>query len=369
MSRGRVLMAMSGGIDSSVAAIMLHNEGYEVIGVTMKTWDYSLSGNTKKETGCCNLDTINDARAVAVRMGFPHYILDLKEEFKNTIIKNFISEYLSGFTPNPCVLCNALIKWKALLRKADALSCDYIATGHYARLRIENERYILYAGEDETKDQSYVLWQLTQDNLKRTLFPLGNLKKEKAREMAVELGFDNLAKKRESYEICFIPDDDYRSFLRLNVPGIDTKIGEGNFVNVDGEILGKHKGFPFYTIGQRKGLDIAVGYPLFVKEINAGNNTIVLGKKEDLFETSMLIENLNLIKYENIPEQGIETLIKIRYKDKGTFGTLYPEKDQKARIVFDQKVAAITPGQSAVFFENKDVIGGGIIKKILHNRE
>ena len=264
MSKGRVLMAMSGGIDSSIAAIMLHNEGYEVIGITMKTWDYALSGNTKKETGCCNLDTINDARAVAVSLGFPHYILDLKEEFYNSIVKNFISEYLSGFTPNPCVLCNALIKWKALLKRADALGCDFIATGHYAKIRFENERYILSCGEDVTKDQSYVLWQLSQENLKRTLFPLGGLTKDKVKKMAVELGFDNLAKKKESYEICFIPDDDYRSFLRHNVPDIDDKIGQGNFVDVEGKILGRHKGFPFYTIGQRKGLDIAMGYPLFV---------------------------------------------------------------------------------------------------------
>jgi len=367
MTKGRVLMAMSGGIDSSVAAIMLHNEGYEVVGITMKTWDYALSGNTKKETGCCNLDTINDARAVAVRLGFPHYILDLKEEFYNNIVKNFISEYLAGFTPNPCVLCNALIKWKALLKRADALGCDFIATGHYARIRLENNRYVLSGGVDEKKDQSYVLWQLSQDNLKRTLFPLGEITKEKVREMAVELGFDNLAKKKESYEICFIPDDDYRSFLRHNVPDIDIKIGEGNFVDVEGKILGKHKGFPFYTIGQRKGLEIAVGHPLFVKEIIAETNNIVLGWKDDLYENSMLIADVNLIKYDTVLSQGLEALIKIRYKDKGTMGTLFPVEDNFIKVVFKEKVAAITPGQSAVFFDGKDVIGGGIIKKILHN--
>ena len=366
MSKGKILMAMSGGIDSSIAAILLHNEGYEVVGITMNTWDYSLSGNKKKETGCCNLDTINDARAVAVRLGFPHYVLDLKEEFYECIVKNFISEYLSGSTPNPCVLCNSLIKWKALLKRADALGCDYIATGHYARIRYENNRYVLSSGVDKTKDQSYVLWQLTQENLKRTLFPLGNLTKENVRKMAVELGFDNLAKKKESYEICFIPDDDYRSFLKINVPDIDNKIGQGNFVNTEGEILGKHKGFPFYTIGQRKGLEIAVGYPLFVKEIIPDSNTIVLGKKEDLFETSMSVESINLIKYNSIPVQGIEALIKIRYKDKGTMGKVLPDDNNSYRIVFKENVTAITAGQSAVFFEGEDVIGGGIIKKILH---
>lgn len=366
MNKPKVLMAMSGGIDSSIAAILLHQSGYEVIGITMKTWDYATSGSAKKETGCCNLDTINDARAVAVKLGFPHYILDLKEEFYNSIVKNFISEYLSGFTPNPCVLCNALIKWNALLKRADALGCEFIATGHYARIKNENNRYFLTCGKDEKKDQSYVLWQLTQENLKRTLFPLGDLTKEEVRKMAIDFGFDNLATKRESYEICFVPDDDYRSFLRKNVPDIDLKIGEGPIINRDGKILGKHKGFPFYTIGQRKGLEIAAGYPLYVKEIDANANTVILGEKKDLEEKSMLVADINLMKYNAIPDDGMEALIKIRYKDKGTTGRLLYLKDNTAKIVFDNNVSAITPGQSAVFFEGHDVIGGGIIKKILH---
>ena len=257
--KGRVLVAMSGGIDSSMAALFLHEQGYEVIGITMKTWDYASAGGSKKETGCCSLDSINDARAISVRYGFPHYVLDLRQEFGDSIINNFVDEYLAGRTPNPCVLCNTYIKWDALLRRADQLECEFIATGHYARIRHENGRYILSKGLDETKDQSYVLWGLTQESLKRTIFPLANLTKKEVRKMAVEKGFAELANKSESYEICFIPDNDYRGFLRRKVADIDTRAGEGDFVTTDGTVIGKHKGYPFYTIGQRKGLEIAVG--------------------------------------------------------------------------------------------------------------
>ncbi|MDD3875820.1 MAG: tRNA 2-thiouridine(34) synthase MnmA [Bacteroidales bacterium] len=363
-TKGRVLMAMSGGIDSSVAAVLLHNEGYEVIGLTMKTWDYELTGNSKKETGCCNLDTINDARAVAVKYGFPHYVFDVKEVFYDKIVKNFISEYMSGFTPNPCVLCNTLIKWDLLLKKADALNCDYIATGHYARIRLENGRYILSRGIDASKDQSYVLWGLTQENLKRTIFPLGEYKKEYVRKLAIEMGHEKLAVKRESYEICFIPDDDYRSFIKLNVPDFDKFIKPGNFVDVQGNVLGQHKGFPNYTIGQRKGLEVAVGYPLYVKEIDVTNNIIVLCQKNELEQCEMYVDNLNLIKYEHIPSEGIEALVKIRYKDAGTMANLIYDKNEMIKILFYQNVSAITPGQSAVFMDGDDIIGGGIIKKI-----
>lgn len=361
MQNNKVLMAMSGGIDSSVAALLLKKQGYDVIGITMKTWDYATSGNSQKETGCCNLDTINDARAVAVKMGFPHYILDLKEEFAETIIKNFIDEYMAGRTPNPCVLCNALIKWDALLRRADMLGCRYIATGHYARIISENNRYVLYAGNDGTKDQSYVLWQLTQDNLSRTLFPLGELTKNEVRQIASNQGFENLVQKRESYEICFIPDDDYRAFLRLNVPDIDKTPGEGNFVDTSGGIIGKHKGYPFYTIGQRKGLDVAVGYPLYVKKIDAATNTITLAQKEELSSTEMLVGELNLISMTELPAEGLEALVKVRYKDAGIMAHITPLGDGKARVSFHAGVSAITPGQSAVFVLDKKLLGGGII--------
>ncbi|NVO04029.1 MAG: tRNA 2-thiouridine(34) synthase MnmA, partial [Bacteroidetes bacterium] len=223
LKKGRVLMAMSGGIDSSVAAIMLHNEGYEVIGMTMKTWDYANTGSSKKETGCCSLDSINDARQIAVNLGFPHYVVDIREEFDELIIKDFVSEYLLGRTPNPCVLCNTHIKWEALLKRADSLGCEFIATGHYAQVREENGRFVVSKGLDENKDQSYVLWGLTQSSLSRTLFPLGKFHKDEIKKMAADLGYFELAEKKESYEICFIPDDDYRSFLKYKLPEIEEK--------------------------------------------------------------------------------------------------------------------------------------------------
>ena len=352
-------MAMSGGIDSSIAALMLHDEGYEVIGFTLKTWDYASSCGSKKETGCCSLDSINDARQVAVRMGFRHYVLDVREEFNTLIVDDFIKEYLSGRTPNPCVLCNTFIKWGVLLDKADKLDCQFIATGHYARVREENERTVLYKGIDEIKDQSYVLWGLKQEFLKRTIFPLGNLHKEEIKLMAPKAGFKNLAEKRESYEICFIPDDDYRSFLNMKVDGLAAKYDGGDFITADGKILGKHKGYPYYTIGQRKGLNIATGVPLYVLDIKPETNTIVLGKKEELKRSSMKVGGYNLIKYAEIPE-NIDILTKIRYKDPGTLSKL-TVSENFINVHFNTDVNAIAPGQSAVFYENSDVVGGGII--------
>lgn len=267
--RGRVLVAMSGGVDSSVAAVMLHEQGYEVIGLTMKTWDYASAGGSSKETGCCSLDSINDARALAVGYGFPHYILDIREEFTGLVIDNFVDEYIAGRTPNPCVLCNTHIKWEALLKRANHLDCEFIATGHYANIRLQdNGRYVVSKGKDENKDQSYVLWGVSQENLARTRFPLGNFSKTEIRQMANEMGQHELANKSESYEICFVPNNDYRSFLRHRVEDLDERVGPGNFIYADGTIVGKHEGYPYYTIGQRKGLGIALGRPVFVTQIN-----------------------------------------------------------------------------------------------------
>ena len=279
---GKILVAMSGGIDSSVASVMLHDQGYEVVGITMKTWDYASSGGSKKETGCCSLDSINDARAIAVARGFTHYILDIRNEFGDHVINNFVDEYLAGKTPNPCVLCNTHIKWEALLKRADMLDCEFIATGHYAYRNEANGRYFVSKGSDESKDQSYVLWGLTQECLKRTLFPLGGLKKSEIRDMAMRMGFEELTKKPESYEICFIPDNDYRSFLKKKVPDLEAKVSGGAFVSSDGKLLGTHQGYPFYTIGQRKGLDVAAGYPLYVTRIIPETNTVVLGEAAEL---------------------------------------------------------------------------------------
>ncbi len=363
-NKGKVLMAMSGGIDSTVAALMLHKEGYEVVGITMKTWDYatSVGVNNKKETGCCNLDSFNDARMAAVEHGFPHFILDIREEFGDFVIENFVEEYMAGRTPNPCVMCNTHIKWRALLKRADALGCDFIATGHYAQIQQHtNGRYYIKKGKDESKDQSYALWGLQQDLLSRTLLPLGNYHKTEIRQMAHDFGYPELAKKNESYEICFVPDNDYRGFLKRRVDGLEEKVNGGHFVDSKGNFLGTHKGYPFYTIGQRKGLEIALGSPVFVTEINPATNTVVLGTEEELNKTEMFVNGINWMKYEKFSD-GMEALTKIRYKDKGSNSSIYLT-EKGVKVVFFENVKGVAPGQSAVFYEGDDVIGGGIIQR------
>ncbi len=358
---GRILVAMSGGVDSSVAAVMLHEQGYEVIGITMKTWDYASSGSSSKETGCCSLDSINDARSLAVSYGFPHYILDIREEFGNFVIDNFIDEYLAGRTPNPCVLCNTHIKWEALIKRANHLDCEFIATGHYANIRGENSRYVISKGKDESKDQSYVLWGVSQENLARTHLPLGKYHKSEIKQMAVDMGQKELAAKSESYEICFVPDNDYRAFLKHQVEGLEERVDGGEFVLTDGTIIGKHKGYPFYTVGQRKGLEIALGEPMYVVGIQPELNRVVLGKADELQRKTAWVKNYNLVKYPDLKNE-LETLTKIRYKDKGAMSTIV-ENDGMIKVDFYNQVSAIAPGQSAVFYEDNDLVGGGIIAK------
>jgi len=321
----KVLVAMSGGIDSTVTALMLHRAGYEVIGITMKTWDYASAGAGKKETGCCNLDSFNDARLAAVQNGFPHYVLDIRDEF------------------------------------GDAVS-DFIATGHYANVREENGRWVISKGLDSTKDQSYVLWGLDQAVLSRTLLPLGNYRKTEIRQMAEDFGYPELAKKSESYEICFVPDNDYRGFLKRKVSGLEEKVDGGNFTDIRGNILGKHKGYPFYTIGQRKGLEIAFGKPVYVIEIIPETNTVVLGDESDLNRSEMVVRKMNWLKYEGV-SSGMEVVAKIRYKDPGTPAHLFPEEDGSITVHFFDDAKGVAPGQSAVFYEGDDVIGGGIIQR------
>jgi tRNA-specific 2-thiouridylase len=357
---GKILVAMSGGLDSTVTAVMLREEGYEVVGVTMKTWDYATSGGSKKETGCCSLDSINDARSIAVKHGIHHMILDIRDEFGDFVIENFVDEYLAGRTPNPCVLCNTHIKWEALLKRANQLDCDFIATGHYAQVREENNRFVVSKGLDENKDQSYVLWGLTQQSLSRTQFPLGQYRKSEIRQMALDMGYDELVKKSESYEICFVPDNDYRGFLKRKVKGLEQRVDGGNFVTREGKILGKHKGYPFYTIGQRKGLEIAVGEPLYVISIHPETNTVVLGKEEELNRKGMWVRGLNMGKYAELTTP-LEAVTKIRYKNAGTASTLYQEGN-RMKVIFDADVKGIAPGQSAVFYEGDDVVGGGWIE-------
>ncbi|HEV7350735.1 tRNA 2-thiouridine(34) synthase MnmA [Telluribacter sp.] len=359
---GRILVAMSGGIDSSLAAVMLHEQGYEVIGMTMKTWDYASSGGTKKETGCCSLDSINDARNVAVELGFPHYILDIRNEFGDYVIDHFTSEYLAGRTPNPCVLCNTHIKWDALLRRADRLDCEFIATGHYANLREEGGRHIVSKGVDTWKDQSYVLWGVSQESLSRTQLPLGYLHKSEIRDMARERGFIDLVNKSESYEICFVPDNDYRGFLRRRVPGLEAEVAGGKYVLEDGTVVGTHEGYPFYTVGQRKGLGIALGRPVFVTEIRKETNEVVLGDMPSLYRDGMYVSKLNLQKYASL-DQPLETVTKVRYKHDGAPATVIQEEPDRIKVLFHDGVNGIAPGQAAVFYEGDDVVGGGWIMK------
>lgn len=361
MSRnGRILVAMSGGIDSTVAAVLLREQGYEVVGITMKTWDYQNSGGSKKETGCCSLDSINDARAIAVKYGIHHMILDIRDEFGDFVIDNFVEEYLAGRTPNPCVLCNTHIKWEALLKRANQLDCEFISTGHYAQVRQENNRYVVSKGIDHHKDQSYVLWGLSQESLARTRFPLGGFRKTEIKEMAMERGFVEMVTKSESYEICFVPDNDYRGFLKRKVDGLEERLNGGNFVDKTGKVLGQHKGYPFYTVGQRKGLEIALGEPMFVTEIRPDSNTVVLGREEDLKRRGMWVRNLNLSKFEKL-DAPMEALTKVRYKDAGAMGMIEQEGD-RMKVNFYSDVKGIAPGQSAVFYDGDDVIGGGWIQ-------
>ena len=363
--KGRVLVAMSGGIDSTVCAMMLHEEGYEVVGITMKTWDYASSGSSGKETGCCSLDSINDARQIAVDMGFSHFIIDIRDEFGDYVIDNFVDEYVAGRTPNPCILCNTHIKWSALLKRADAMDCQFIATGHYAKVKNEDGRYFVSKGLDPRKDQSYVLWGLSQECLARTMFPLADYTKEEIRQMAVDYGYAQLALKPESYEICFVPDNDYRGFLKRRLPDLEKKVDGGKFLSTTGEVIGTHIGYPFFTIGQRKGLGQAFGKPVYVTHIDPINNTVTLGDEKDLLRNGVLVKQINTMKYNSIPNSQ-EIVAMVRYNDRGTIGET-EIRGEDVYVHFSANVRGIAPGQSAVFYEGSDVLGGGIISQGYNN--
>ncbi len=361
----RVVVAMSGGVDSSVAAVLMVEQGYDVIGVTMKTYDYEdVGGNDNRDSSCCSIDGINMARSVAGKFGFPHYVFDFSERFRKEVIDEFVGEYIAGRTPNPCVICNRKIKWEYLLEKADGLGADFICTGHYAGVRFDRDlgRYVLSRGKDAGKDQSYALYGLTQASLSRTIFPLTEISKPEVRELALKYGVAS-AMKPESYEICFVADNNYGRFLRDSVPGLGDEI-DGGSILFDGKEIGKHRGYAFYTIGQRKGLGVSNEKPLYVKKIDVAHNIVEVDVEEKLYFRTLMAERLNIVKYPRVP-QGKKFRAKIRYKDGGADCIVRQTSEDSMEVEFTSPRRAITPGQSVVIYENDDVVAGGIISKIL----
>ena len=352
----RVLVGMSGGIDSSATCIMLQEQGYEVVGVTMRTWDVAsqFASPEQEEPGF-----ILEARALAERLGIEHHVADVREEFKQVIVKYFIDEYMQGRTPNPCVMCNPLFKERILCEWADRKGCAWISTGHYCRLEERNGKLYIVAGDDITKDQSYFLWRLPQEVLRRFLFPLGNYTKQEVREYLKEKGFEAKAKGGESMEVCFI-EGDYRDFLRQQIPDIDTKIGPGYFVDSKGVKIGQHKGFPYYTIGQRKGLGIALGHPAHVLRINAEKNTVMLGTADDLKTEYMLTEDAMITDIQELLSCP-NLMVRIRYRSKPIPCQVFPLENNQMLVRFLGEASAIAPGQSAVFYDGQRVLGGAFI--------
>ena len=352
----RVLVGMSGGIDSSATCIMLQEQGYEVVGVTMRTWDVAsqFASPEQEEPGF-----ILEARTLAERLGIEHHVADVREEFKQVIVKYFIDEYMQGRTPNPCVMCNPLFKERILCEWADQTGCAWISTGHYCRLEERNGKLYIVAGDDITKDQSYFLWRLPQEVLRRFLFPLGNYTKQEVREYLKEKGFEAKAKGGESMEVCFI-EGDYRDFLRQQIPDIDTQIGPGYFVDSKGVKIGQHKGFPYYTIGQRKGLGIALGHPAHVLRINAEKNTVMLGTADDLKTEYMLTEDAMITDMQELLSCPNLT-VRIRYRSKPIPCQVLPLENNQMLVRFLGEASAIAPGQSAVFYDGQRVLGGAFI--------
>lgn len=355
----RVLVGMSGGVDSSVAAGLLVEQAREVIGITIKTYSYEdVGGNVGNDSSCCSLDGINDARRVAMQLGFPHYIVDWSGIFKDKIINYFVDDYMAGNTPNPCTLCNRLIKWEQMIHKADALGAEFIATGHYAEI-VYNEstgRRWIRRSPDSFKDQSYMLWGVQQELLARTIFPLTGFTKQQSRTEGERLGL-HLAKKGESYEICFITDNNYRRFLRDAV-GKDSL--EGGPIIRDGEVIGHHEGFPYYTIGQRKGLGIAAPDPLFVLDVVPSTNAVVVGTENKLYHNALSAKNVNLQKYASLSEPRPFT-VKVRYRDQGAAANCWVDESGLLQVRFLEPRKAIARGQSVVLYEDDDVVGGGVI--------
>lgn len=347
---------MSGGIDSSVAAMLLLEQGYELVGVTFRTFDSIKESCLAREKGCCSVESIMEAKHLAEQLGFEHHILDYRQIFRDTVIKNFVEEYMHGRTPNPCVLCNSHIKWGELVRAADELGCDMIATGHYAQIAEHRGHLYLKNAVDTSKDQTYFLWMLTEENLKRTIFPLGSLTKPEVRELAAKHGFERLSKKTESQEICFVPDNDYRTFLYKQ----GCRVEQGNYVDRNGNVLGIHQGFCNYTIGQRKGLGIALGEPRFVTNINAERNEVTLGDRDDLLSTEITAQNVKIRDIEWLSKDP-EVEVRNRYRSQPVKAVIKDLRNGTLKLETLTPVWGVTPGQSLVIYKDNLLVGGGII--------
>lgn len=358
MAGKKVVVGMSGGVDSSVAAYLLKQQGYDVIGVTMQIWQDEDQFTQAESGGCCGLSAVDDARRVADRLEIPYYVMNFKREFKKNVMDYFTAEYLKGRTPNPCIACNRYVKWESLLQRSLEIGADYIATGHYARVeQLSNGRYAIRNSVTAAKDQTYALFNLTQKQLSHTLMPVGDYTKDEIRAIAEDIGL-MVAHKKDSQEICFIPDNDYAGF-------IDRECGKmvpppGNFVSVDGEILGRHKGITHYTIGQRKGLGIAFGCPVFVTEIRPETNEVVLGSDKDVYTNRLYANQLNFMALSDI-EEPVRLKAKIRYSHAGSCCTVRRTGADEICCEFEEPVRAVTPGQAVVLYDGDYVAGGGVI--------
>lgn len=358
MEKKRVVVGMSGGVDSSVAAWLLKKQGYDVIGVTMQIWQDEEPEVQEENGGCCGLSAVDDARRVAERLEIPYYVMNFKKEFKENVMDYFVQEYIDGRTPNPCIACNRFVKWESLLKRSMDIGADYIATGHYARVeQLPNGRYALRKSATAAKDQTYALYNLTQHQLSHTLMPVGEFTKDEIREMAKEVGLV-VANKPDSQEICFIPDHDYAKFIEENT---DCCLEEGNFVDKYGNILGRHKGITHYTVGQRKGLNLSMGHPVFVTAIRPETNEVVIGENDDVFSNIVRCNKLNWMAIEGLAGGEMRVSAKIRYSHKGASCVIREIGEDMVECVFDEPQRAATPGQAVVFYDGDYVVGGGTI--------
>lgn len=360
MQNKRVVVAMSGGVDSSVAAALLKDKGYEVIGITMRLWPKSLCDSFTKERTCCSLSDIEDARRVSERLHIPFYVINLEKEFKEYVIDYFVQQYCEGKTPNPCIVCNEAIKFGSLLNKAQALGADYVATGHYARLyyNSKNKRFCILEGVDKKKDQSYVLFRLSQEQLAHTLLPLGGHTKDEVRKLAKRFKLP-VCDKPDSQELCFVLDGNYNEFIKGR---LNQKVTAGDIVDKDRNVLGKHKGLHCYTIGQRHNLGISVGRPVYVIDIDAEKNIIAVGDKRDLQKTGFTAFNLNWVSILSLNGKPVRVKAKIRSNHPKQYADIIKDAD-RVRVIFKSPQSAITPGQAVVFYDGETVLGGGWIEK------